>query len=118
MVNTIEQHVCNGYNRFFMSAALLNMVITDFKVRTLFTFDCSIRTLTNKGLMYTPARETRTDFFFPALSLFCGVSPVQEYTCLEEGKTGISGPISASIAIAVKISLMLGKDRMSWICGK
>lgn len=50
MVNTIKEHMCNRNNRFFVATTFLNVVITDFKVRTLFTFYCSIRTLDQQGL--------------------------------------------------------------------
>jgi hypothetical protein len=52
------------------------------------------------------------ELIVPALSLFCGVSPAQEHRCLEELKTDISLPISPIIAIAVKISLIFGNDKI------
>ena len=82
MVNTIWQCMCNNINSLFVLSTFLNLVISDF--------------------------EIRTDFFLPALSLFCGVSPAQEHRCLEELKTDISLPISPIIAMAVKTYISQG----------
>ena len=49
-----------------------------------------------------PARLILVVFFFPALSLFCGVRPAHEQRCFEVGNTDISTPISEMIPIAAK----------------
>ena len=41
-------------------------------------------------------------FFFPALSLFCGVRPAQEQRCFEVGNTDISTPILKMMPIMEK----------------
>ena len=58
----------------------------------------------------------RVVFFFPALSLFCGVRPAQEQRCLDEGNTDISTPISEIIPIAAKLWIP-GTVETRSICG-
>ena len=53
-------------------------------------------------------KHTRTDFFFPALSLLVGVSPAHEHKCFAEGKASILVPISEIIPMAVKVLLIPG----------
>src|SRR5574344_222359 len=71
---------------------------------------------TSKGLIYAPALLILVVFFFPALSLFCGVRPAQEQRCFEDGNTDISAPISESTPIAAKERIP-GTVEMRLICG-
>lgn len=106
VVQCSQKHSCYGNDCFFMTATLFDTEIAVTNLRMLFAGNDSISTLHQQWLDIAAALETRTDFFFPTLSLLVGVSPAHEHRCFAEGKASILVPISEMIPMAVKSLLM------------
>ena len=98
-----QQHSGNGDNRFLVASALFQILITvkDFWV-FLLRFNGGKGALYEQRLDVGPSAADPGGFFFPALSLFCGVSPAQEQQCFEVGNMDIFTPISEMMPIAAK----------------
>ena len=102
VVNSCEQHPGNGDDRFLVAPPLFQCEVTAADFRELFGTNGVKCALNKQGLDIGPARLILVVFLFPALSLFCGVSPAQEQRCFEVGNTDISTPISEITPMAEK----------------
>lgn len=65
VVKAGQDHTCNGDNGTFMTAALLDTVILDFKIRILFVFDGSKRTLDQQRLEVSTSPGDTAAFLLP-----------------------------------------------------
>ena len=102
IVNGGQEHSGNGNNCFLVSPPLFQSQVTAADFWELFGSDGAQSTLNKQRLDVGPGTADFGGFFFPALSLFCGVSPAQEQRCLEVGNTDISTPISEITPMAEK----------------
>ena len=87
---------------FFMCPPPFQCEVTAADFRKLLGLNGAQSALNKQGLDIGPARLILVVFLFPALSLFCGVSPAQEQRCFEVGNTDISTPISEITPMAEK----------------
>lgn len=102
IVNGGQEHPGNGDDRFLVAPPLFQCEVTAADFGKLFRSDGAQSALNKQGLDIGPAMLILVVFLFPALSLFCGVSPAQEQRCFEVGNTDISTPISEMMPMAEK----------------
>ena len=75
IVNSGQEHSGNSDNSFFVAAPLFQSEVTSTNFWKLLGTDGAQSTLNKQRLDIGPGSADPCSFFFPVLSLFCGVSP-------------------------------------------
>ncbi len=81
IISAIEETRVSDYARNLSNRRTKGEIAGDDGKAALLECYRKMQIVGSKRLMYAPARLILVVFFFPALSLFCGISPAQEQQC-------------------------------------